>query len=118
MIIGRLTKDHGICFAWLPKWTPDGKVWLEFVHWERIPSWGWGSGDTFRDARFVPHELYDQGVCREWGGKAYATPPEPQKLCKNFRTDGPTPCHYPNCHYTDHEGVARCGVDHIAFGEN
>ena len=68
-------KDHGIFLAIWPRRTPEGWVSCEWLHWERVQSWGWGSCDTFRYARFVPNELYDAGVRRKfWGGKAYETP--------------------------------------------
>jgi hypothetical protein len=90
----------GIFFAVWPRWTPDGYAALEWLHWEYVESWGWGSEGHYRYARASsPHELYDKGVRRKfWGGKTYdyATPPDISK-CGKLRTDGPTPCHYPHC---------------------
>lgn len=57
MRITRPPKSTGVCFAWLPKRTPDGKVWLEWVHWDRLASWGWGSGDTYRYERLPPENV-------------------------------------------------------------
>lgn len=57
-------KMEGISFAWLPKWVGDGKVWLEWVHWERVPSWGWGSDETIRYHRWVPEDRYSTGERR------------------------------------------------------
>jgi hypothetical protein len=80
MIIRKAPQPSGICFAWLPKRTVTGWVWLERVFWERIESWGWGSDDTF-----VYHRIPE-----------YVTPPD-VTACQNYRTDGPTPCRYPRC---------------------
>lgn len=44
-------QDHGTFFAIWPRQTPEGWVTCERLHWERVPSWGWGSGDTYRYAR-------------------------------------------------------------------
>lgn len=141
MIIGkRPAAERGIFFAIWPRRTSDGLVAFEWLHWELIPSWGWGSDATYRYTRFVPDKLYDQGVrCGDArirplpgaqaalfatpprfrsGGKAYETPPNPAKFCTNFRTNGPTPCHYPHCKWIDINGASRCNVDNLAFGDN
>ncbi len=34
MLIHRNTPRTGYCFAWTPKQTPDGVVWLELVRFE------------------------------------------------------------------------------------
>lgn len=56
----------GTMFAVWPRWTPDGWVALEWLWWERIDGWGWGSGDTYRYARFVPDKAYDEGERRKF----------------------------------------------------
>ncbi len=118
MLIRRPTPKTGICFAWLPVWTSEGKVWLEWVHYcyndTEFGSWSY--------ERFVPQDRYDAGERAQnkfWGGKAYETPPgDPKTFCKNYRTDRPTPCHFPHCKYIDEDGrTIRCGVDGKAFGD-
>ncbi len=42
MILQKSFPVRGICFAWLPVWTPDGKVWLEDVHYS-YNDFGFGS---------------------------------------------------------------------------
>lgn len=34
MLIRANPPEKGVCFAWLPKSTPDGLVWLEMVRYE------------------------------------------------------------------------------------
>lgn len=125
MIIRKHSPKTGICFAWLPVWTSEGKVWLEWVHY-RFNDTEFGSWSY---ERFVPQDRYDAGDRAQnkfWGGKAYddgsttsyETPPgDPKKFCHNYRTNGPTPCHYPDCKVTDEHGVTRCNRDGIGFGE-
>lgn len=55
MIIKRPTPEQGICFAWLPKDTPDGWVWLEFVQYTLRGGWY----HTYR--RLIPQDRYDRG---------------------------------------------------------
>ena len=57
MLVRKLVPAQGICFAWWPTWTPDGLVWLEFVHYKFIDTefGGW----DFR--RMVPQDRYDAG---------------------------------------------------------
>lgn len=58
MIINRAPKPKtGICFAWTPKWTEQGSVWLEWVHW-RYNDTEFGSY-TYR--RWIPQDRYDAG---------------------------------------------------------
>jgi hypothetical protein len=123
-------KQCGIFFAVWPRRTIEGDlVMLEWLHWERvlIEGWGWGSGDEhhYRYRRWVPEDRAGEralrmarGVTEGWGpeGRAYATPPS-TAFCKNYRTDGPTPCHYPHCRTRDPDGTERCSVDGIGFGE-
>ena len=124
MLLNR--KQSGIFFAVWPRRTHDGHlVTMELLHWERVcsPGWGWGSGDTYgyrytrlaaRDARYNAAP----GLIHGRRAQFYATPPDPKEVyCKNYRTDGPTPCHYPHCKFIDENGTSRCGVDHVAFGE-
>lgn len=97
LIFGR-TRTHpdiGVCFAWLPTWTPDGLVWLERIRYERTD--GAYDINPWHYERLAPH--LTQTI--------YATPPDIQK-CKQLRTDGPTPCWYPNCNCMN-EGGSRCG---------
>ncbi len=108
-------KQYGIFFAVWPRRTIEGDlVMLEWLHWERvlIEGWGWGSGDEhhYRYRRWVSEDRYQAGE------RAYATPPS-TAFCKNYRTDGPTPCHYPHCRIRDPDGTERCSVDGIGFEE-
>ena|ERR1035437_214198 len=100
-------KQSGIFFAIWPRRTVDGELHNGWLRWERvlIPGWGWGSGD----------EYYYRYICAR--AQSYATPPNPEVYCTNHRTNGPTPCYYPSCKWTDEEGTQRCGIDHVAFGE-
>lgn len=121
MLLRRQPPKNGICFAWLPVWTSEGKVWLEWVHY-RFNDTEFGSWSY---ERFVPQDRYDAGDRAQnkfWGGKAYddvkyVTPDTPKTFCKNYRTNGSTPCHYPYCKVPDEHGVERCRVDGLQFGE-
>ena len=62
MIICKLPPKQGIRFAWLPVWTEDGKVWLEWVHF-RYNDVGLEGSYTYR--RWVPTKEYDAGK-RAW----------------------------------------------------
>lgn len=101
-------KKTDIVFALFPKKVRGGWVWLEWVHADYEHH---GLGGV-RYHRWVPQVVYDRGVrWPEWensddkcAGKNlsanptptyYNTPPE--GLCKNRRTDGPTPCWFPHC---------------------
>lgn len=57
MMISRNPAPTGICFAWLPKQTPEGKVWLEHVHYE-WQDHGFG-GYSYR--RMIPEDRYAAG---------------------------------------------------------
>ena len=94
-----LRKSSGKCFAWLPTWTDEGLVWLEWLYFRYVESWGWGSCGTYVYSRFIPLPRYYAGErVNEAGVKSYATPPgDPRIFCRNFNPDGPTPCHYPHC---------------------
>lgn len=109
MILRRKSSaTSGIFFAVWPRRTPDGWVSCEWLHWEWIEGWGWGSDGHYAYQRFVPQERYDQGERKLSGVKAYATPPgDPRVFCKNYNPDGPTPCHYPHCLVG---GMDNCGV--------
>ena len=61
MRLRALRPSQGKCFAWWPVWTPEGKVWLEWVHFKWVEGWGWGSDGHYAYQRFVPQERYDQG---------------------------------------------------------
>ena len=63
MIICKLPPKQGIRFAWLPVWTEDGKVWLEWVHF-RYNDVGLEGSYTYR--RWGPTKEYDAGK-RAWG---------------------------------------------------
>lgn len=105
MIIKRPPPTRGICFAFWPRWTKDGWAWMEWLHYEWVDGWGWGSGGEYRYARYVPDARYDAGERR-----VFETPPDPKNYCAVFRSDGPTPCHYPMCKYRDTDGTERCGA--------
>lgn len=107
MILQKERPERGICFAWRPKRLEDGtKVWWEYVHFEWDPGWGWGSGGFYRYHRWVPQDRYDAGERRPESAKTYTTP---SRFCSNFRANGPTPCHYPLCVYTNERGEQGCG---------
>lgn len=55
MLISKPRPREGICFAWKPKHTPCGKVWLEFVHYRHVDA-EFGSVEY---ARMLPAELHD-----------------------------------------------------------
>ncbi len=58
MLLARNSKLSGVRFAWLPKWTPDGLVWLEFVrrYWNDHEFGGWYY------ERLKPQEVWDHGA--------------------------------------------------------
>lgn len=61
MRLHRNPAKSGICFAWTPKQTSDGVVWLEHVHFKLVEGWGWGSGDSYVYERMIPQDRYDAG---------------------------------------------------------
>lgn len=70
MIISRNRPRAGIMFAWWPKPTPEGKVWLEHVHY----TWqdhGFG-GYTYR--RLIPEDRYAAGERANSRHPAYRYP--------------------------------------------
>ena len=113
-------KQSGIFFAIWPRRTVGGELHAGWLHWEQvlIPGWGWGSGDEYfyRYTRLRDYLARPARSSRRLRAQ-YTTPPDPAVYCKNYRTNGPTPCHYPNCKFIDESGTSRCGVDHVAFGE-
>lgn len=77
MLIRKQRPASGTCFAWLPKPTSEGTVWLEYVHFE------------WNDTEFGSYSYRRVPTF-------YSTPPNPEK-CKNYQHDGPTPCWHPHC---------------------
>ncbi len=75
MIISKKRPASGIRFAWLPVQTNnEGRVWLEYVHFNWIEGWGWGSDGHYEYWRLIPQARYDAGERAQnkfWGGKAY-----------------------------------------------
>lgn len=134
----RITKEkpeRDIRFAWLPVRTDEGLVWLEHVHFQWVEGWGWGSSGFYVYQRMIPQDRYDAGERKPSSAKAYghqpgcpeceangvcarhvryATPPgDPATFCKNYRTDGPTPCHWPHCRWVDDPGINwQCNGKH------
>lgn len=126
MLLRKPSPDRGIHFAWLPVWTDEGKVWLEWVHFERVDDaydvhpWRYrrwvsekkyAEGQNVKFATLPPRlwvEIDTQGR-RFFGYEAvsYATPPDISK-CGKLRDDGPTPCHYPHCTCMN-VGGSTCG---------
>lgn len=84
MLISKRRPDAGICFAWTPKWTPDGMVWLERVHY-RYNDTEFGS---YSYSRVVPEKYYG-GVERKWDPLRDFD----RRLCIAEMGH----CHYPNC---------------------
>lgn len=61
MITRRNKPSRGICFAWHPVRVKGGWVWLEFVHFNWVEGWGWGSDGNWSYRRFVSRARYDAG---------------------------------------------------------
>lgn len=61
MRLRSLKPSQGIWFAWHPVWTPEGKVWLEHVHFKWIEGWGWGSDGHYEYRRYIDDNRYDRG---------------------------------------------------------
>lgn len=115
ILFPRSRATSGIFFAIWPRRTPEGLA-VGWLHWEYVESWGWGSDGYYRYTNWVPEKEYNEGKRAQ--AKFYSTPPgDPKTFCKNYRTDGPTPCHYPNCKMLDAHGDERCAVDNMKFGE-
>jgi hypothetical protein len=72
MIIKRNRPEQGIRFAWLPVWTGEGRVWFEYVHFNWVEGWGWGSDGHYEYKRWVPEARYGQG---ERTQSKFTTPP-------------------------------------------
>jgi hypothetical protein len=66
MLITRHKKDHGIFFALWPRRTPEGLA-VGWLHYEWVPSWGWGSEGHYRYANWVSDKEYDAGRRRNFG---------------------------------------------------
>jgi len=66
MIIQRPRPKQGSRFAWLPVWTPDGKVWLEWVHF----SWNDTEFGSYSYARWVPEDRYENGERRSFEARS------------------------------------------------
>lgn len=111
MLIRKTIPNEGICFAWTPRWTPEGTVWLEWVHYQWIDS-GFGG---WRYARFPETADYDAGKRRrfvtdeksDWELEQerlhanppsfYTTPPVVAK-CRNIHMGpGAVACWHPHC---------------------
>ena len=63
MLLRRNKPNSGISFAWTPKWTPDGLVWLEWVHW-KFNDTEFGS---YSYARWISEPDYNRGARRNFG---------------------------------------------------
>lgn len=72
MIIRKPKAKQGVCFAWKWKWTDEGLVWLEWVHYQetddaydldpyRYKRAEFGARGVVRFARYVPKDRYDAG---------------------------------------------------------
>lgn len=84
MLLRRRTPKTGVCFAWTPKGTPDGIVWLEMVRYR------------FNESEFGNWTYTRLPRVTNWNPTFYTTPAVPAK-CKNFNPSGPTPCWHPHC---------------------
>lgn len=102
------TPASDIKFAWLwvhagaGRGAPAGTVWFEKVR-VIYDEHGLG-GQSYRRLDRLPKTLKSWEPSRQCAGKSlgdpepdfYMTPPD-KRVCKNLRTDGPTPCWYPHC---------------------
>lgn len=107
MLLRRKSPDEGIFFAVWPRRTSEGLA-VGRLRYRLIPSWGWGSGSYYEyeqyDAATEENKIERAEIVREQAGPeffskpgdSFATPPDKSK-CGKLRTDGPTPCHYPQC---------------------
>jgi hypothetical protein len=84
VLLFRPSAKQGTCFAWLPKRTPDGLVWLETVRFE------------FNDSEFGSWHYRRLPKVSNRKPDYYLTPPH-WSGCKNFNKTGPTPCWHPHC---------------------
>lgn len=87
MIISRPRPKRGTRFAWLPVVTPEGKVWLEDVHYE-WQEHGFG-GYTYARVHYKTDSFGLPKI-------DYTTPPSPMD-CRHYNPNGPTPCRHPHC---------------------
>lgn len=103
MLIHRVTPREGVCFAWTPRWTPEGTVWLEWVHYEWIDhgDGGWrytrGKHRKFKTACEWSDWQEEQGRLRANPPDFYTTPPVTAK-CRNMHEGpGAVACWHPHC---------------------
>ena len=88
-------------------------VWLEWVHYELVEGWGWGSDASWQYARYDVGERAQAQFDTEpryysKPGDTFMTPPDRSK-CGMLSMDGPTPCHYPHCTCMVVNGSVRPG---------
>jgi hypothetical protein len=86
MLISRNTPPEGVCYAWLPTWTPEGKVWFERVHYRWIDH-GFGGWEY---ARWIPEDRYQAGERRRFLGER---PHQPVKtITESYKRVGDVSC--------------------------
>lgn len=98
MKLHNLPTDTGTCFAWTPKVTPDGVVWLEWVHYRRVTCAY--DIDPWRYQRMIPEKQYAAGERAQAKFFDYemvngrVVPPNVSKCAERNTND---PCRYPQC---------------------
>jgi hypothetical protein len=84
LILGtRPTPEQGVCFAWTPKYTPDGWVWLETVAYQYHPV---GYGDYSYTRLPLPYISNDRV---DLGG---TLPEKGRVICVRWHPDGKCDC--------------------------
>jgi hypothetical protein len=66
MIVKRNRPERGIFYAIWPRRTLVGWACFEWLHFEWVEGWGWGSSGFYRYARYIPEARYDAGERRQF----------------------------------------------------
>ena len=103
MLIKGTRPTRGKFFAIWPRRTRQGWAALEWLNWELVPGWGWGSDDTYRYWRGTGND--------EAEAAAEYTTPADLKRCANYQADGPTPCWHPRCDCMNDVDVPGYSID-------
>jgi hypothetical protein len=116
MLIRKLRPKQGLKFAWLPVWTDEGKVWLEWVHY-RYHDVGLDGSYSYRRVRYK-HDAFglkkiDYDV--RWIETPYGRRPEftpaPEKSICTICAGADSPGFYTGCLIKDGHGDGSWDCD-------